>query len=256
MPTLTDLIKKELPIYVRNTSKGPATVALSIENEHGKYLHKPIVVPPSRVPCLLSTTATYKMLRSCLDLARMLEEGILTLLDPDDAKKELVRLGLPTEGVSGPKSKYAMDGGEWDNELPVFNTPPLNLNTTPTQQTPPPLVQHTPPVPLPPQQRQRPVTSSYAEPIPPPVIPLPVGTINRPHVQLDNVGKSVMVDTARVIGVVNEVNSGNLAVEGALTELETMRRYLHRNDIDYILANCTKQRVSEWAATCMRTLTE
>jgi hypothetical protein len=51
----------------------------------------------------------------------------------------------------------------------------------------------------------------------------------------------------RNMGIVSELNTGDLPVAEAMTELKSIRSMLEKKDFDYIISKCDKKRVVDWA---------
>ena len=88
---LSDLLKEEKPIWVRNTSKSvhqkriSCEVVLQINFDNNE--RERIIIPSGNAPYCLSDQADHVSLKKCRDLLKLLSKGYLELLDPNDLDK-------------------------------------------------------------------------------------------------------------------------------------------------------------------------
>jgi len=82
---LDDLIRDNKPIYVRNRTKPKGSIALTIFGENSRPI--PLEIPNTWIPICVSATIPLKFLANSTDFRRMLDKGLIELVDPKTAKE-------------------------------------------------------------------------------------------------------------------------------------------------------------------------
>jgi hypothetical protein len=85
--TLQSLITNQKEIWVRNKvaslGKGSGAIFISISSDSAES----IMIPPGSDPVCITEQIDPESLKSCRDLFKLVNKGVLELLDPDDAEK-------------------------------------------------------------------------------------------------------------------------------------------------------------------------
>ena len=86
-PDLDELLQAGKKVYVKNTSRPMGHIVLTFVTPNGRAVPRPI--PRTWIPICLTDTLAPNIIRDSNDLRQFIAKGVLTLIDPADAQKEL-----------------------------------------------------------------------------------------------------------------------------------------------------------------------
>jgi hypothetical protein len=84
---LDALLKDGKKVFVKNTSRPMGHIVLTFVTPNGKSIPRPI--PRTFIPICLTDTLSPDVIRQSSDLRLFLNKGVIQLIDPDEATKEL-----------------------------------------------------------------------------------------------------------------------------------------------------------------------
>jgi hypothetical protein len=103
---LDDLLDQNKKIYVRNNAlKSHLLIIVQMKDKSGRS--RPLKVPPMQFPKCVSAEFSKDLIRESSDLRDALAKGVLVLVDPADAEKELRHPDAKEEMKSYGMSVYA-----------------------------------------------------------------------------------------------------------------------------------------------------
>jgi len=84
---LDDLLNKGKKVYVRNTTRPMGQIVLTFITSTGQSVPRPI--QRTWIPICLTDSLSPEVIRASNDLRLFLQKGVICLVDPEDAQKEL-----------------------------------------------------------------------------------------------------------------------------------------------------------------------
>ncbi len=138
---LDSLLNDGKKIYVKNTSRPMGHIVLTFVTAHGKSV--PRNIPRTWIPICLTDTLSPDIIAQSNDLRQFINKGILGLVDPEDAQKELssadakeesARLNLSdfstkataTERVLSMENQYTAEANPLNQQGPEGMVDPVN----------------------------------------------------------------------------------------------------------------------------------
>lgn len=103
------LVENQLPIYVKNNLKVPGKIVFTIKNNDGKYVK--LEIANCSIPQRIDDLLTWSALSNAISLKDSLRQGIIILVNPRSAEKELESDYAKRKTAELQRSKFASLGG-------------------------------------------------------------------------------------------------------------------------------------------------